>query len=443
MDFSKHLAKAEEALRRKNFDFAIDLYRQLLDLDPDQEEARSGLRVAARRRFEAKQGSKLLRSLSGAVPLGKARSLIKLNKHAAAAKALEDYLAKSPLDEEANLLLGQSLEAAGHKRSAKAVYEFLAEIAPKNPEGLKRAGAMFAAAGDVPGALGYYERALEADPRDQESLKARKDLAAEAALQSSRLDEVGHSREALADQAQAQQLERQRKLVLSPEELEAELERLEARYADEPGNPDLLLELADIHEKRKDFEAALDMARRASDYRKDDEELAARCGKLEVKALKRRLAQADKAGDRELADRLEGQLNALELRDVLARAERRPGDLGLQVELAKLQMRAGEYDAALSALQRAQDDPARARDVAFLKARCFQEKGFADLATSEFERALQGLPSSDDRAKEILYNLGLLAEAAGDSERARGLYARVFEVDIGYRDVSAKMEALR
>lgn len=443
MDFSKHLAKAEEALRRKNFDFAIDLYRQLLDLDPDQEEARSGLRVAARRRFEAKQGSKLLRSLSGAVPLGKARSLVKLNKHAAAANALEDYLAKSPMDEEANLLLGQSLEAAGHKRSAKAVYEFLAEIAPKNPEGLKRAGAMFAAAGDVAGALGYYERALEADPRDQESLKARKDLAAEAALQSSRLDEVSHSREALADQVQAQKLERQRKLVLSPEELEAELERLEARYADEPGNPDLLLELADIHEKRKDFEAALDMARRASDYRKDDEELAVRCGKLEVKALKRRLAKADKAGDRELADRLEGQLNALELREVQGRAERRPGDLGLQVELAKLQMRAGEFDAALSALQRAQDDPARARDVAFLKARCFQEKGFVDLATSDFERALEGLPNSDDRAKEILYNLGLLAEAAGDSERARGLYARVFEVDIGYRDVAAKMEALR
>ncbi len=443
MDFSKHLAKAEEALRRKNFDFAIDLYRQLLDLDPDQEEARSGLRVAARRRFEAKQGNKLLRSLSGAMPLGKARSLIKLGKHGAAAKALEDYLAKSPMDEDANLLLGQSLEAAGHKRSAKAVYEFLAEIAPKNPVGLKRAGAMFAAAGDVAGALGYYERALEADPRDQESLKARKDLAAEAALSSSRLDEVSHSREALADQGQAQQLERKRKLVLSPEELEAELERLEARYADEPGNPELLVELADVHEKRKDFEAALDMARRASDYRKDDEELAARVGKLEVKALKRRLAQADKAGDREQADRLEGQLSALELREVLERAERRPGDLGLQVELAKLQMRTGEFDAALSALQRAQDDPARARDVAFLKARCFQEKGFADLATSDFERALQGLPASDDRAKEILYNLGLLAETAGDSERARGFYARVFEVDIGYRDVSAKMEALR
>lgn len=443
MDFSKHLAKAEEALRRKNFDFAIDLYRQLLDLDPDQEEARSGLRVAARRRFEAKQGNRLLRSLSGAVPLGKARSLAKLGKHAAAAKALEDYLAKSPLDEEANLLLGMSLESAGHKRSAKAVYEFLAEIAPKNPEGLKRAGAMFAAAGDVPGALAYYERALEADPRDQESLKARKDLAAESALQTSRLDQVGHSREALADQGEAQQLERKRKLVLSPEELEAELERLEGRYAEDPSNVDVMLELADVHDKRKDYEAALDMARRAVSYRKDDDELVTRVGKLEVRALKRRLAKADKAGDRELADRLESQLDELELTELRRRAEKRPGDLGLQIELAKLQMRTGDHDGALSALQRAQDDPAKARDVAFLKARCFQEKGFADLAVSEFERALEGLPSSDDRAKEILYNLGLLAEAADDSERARGFFARVFEVDIGYRDVSAKMEALR
>ena len=44
MDFSKHIQKAEEAFRQRNYDFAVELYQQLLELDPDQGEARSGLR---------------------------------------------------------------------------------------------------------------------------------------------------------------------------------------------------------------------------------------------------------------------------------------------------------------------------------------------------------------------------------------------------------------
>ena len=49
----------------------------------------------------------------------------------------------------------------------------------------------------------------------------------------------------------------------------------------------------------------------------------------------------------------------------------------------------------------------------------------------------------DERAREILYNLGAIAEAEGDTAEARAFYARIFEVDIGYRDVAQKMEGLR
>ena len=52
LDFSKQIQKAEEAFRRRNYDFAVELYRQLLDLEPDLGEARAGLRRALRKRFE-------------------------------------------------------------------------------------------------------------------------------------------------------------------------------------------------------------------------------------------------------------------------------------------------------------------------------------------------------------------------------------------------------
>jgi tetratricopeptide (TPR) repeat protein len=448
LDFTKHLQKADEAVRRRNYDFAIDLYRQLLDLDADQEAARRGLRQATLARFESKKGSKLFRAIGGAVPLTKAKAMVKVGKHEAAAKALEDYLAKSPKDEEANLLLGICLETAGHQRSAKAVYEFLAEVAPKNPEGLKRAGAMMQATGDVPRALEYYERALAIDPRDQDALKARKNLSAEAALASTNLDSVEHSRDAVADSEQTRQLERARRRHLTREELEEDRERLEARFAEDPRDVELMTQLADVHDKLGDPEAALDMAERALDYKKGDYQLVSKIGVYRGKTIKRRIARADKDGDRETADRLEGELREHEVADFRRRVELRPTDSTLVLELARRLVgeagdQSGGADEALGLLQKLPHEARLAGDVSFLKGRCFQAKGFADLAAKEFEQALEGTPASDERGKEILYNLGLLAEEQGDLEAARSRFGRVFEVDISYRDVADRMERLR
>ena len=76
VDFSKQLQKADEALRRRNHDFAVELYQQLLDIQPDLGEARAGLRRALKKRHEAKGGgSKLLRALGGAAPLAMAGTM--------------------------------------------------------------------------------------------------------------------------------------------------------------------------------------------------------------------------------------------------------------------------------------------------------------------------------------------------------------------------------
>lgn len=443
MDFSKHIQKAEEALRRRNYDFAVELFRQLIDLDPDQGEARAGLRRALQKRHEQKKGGKLLRAMSGALPLSRARTMAKLGKHAACARALEDYLATSPLDVDANLLLGQSLEAQEHFQSARAVYEFVAEIAPKNPEGLKSAGAMMHRTGDHVRALEYYERALEADPRDQEALKARKNLAAETALQQSGSDKVQHSRELIKDKAGARALERKNRLHLSVEELNEELAHLEERFADAPSDPELMLQLADVHEKLKDPEAALEFAERALQYRADAFDLACRVGDLKGKVLKRRISKADKAGDTVKASQIEAELLEHEVADFRRRVDLRPGDAAQRLRLAKRLMRTDDVDGALAELQKCQGDPRERREALFLLGQCFQRKGILDLARKEYEQALDGGGGAvDERSKEILYNLGTIAESQGDAEEARSFFIRIYEIDISYRDVAQKMGEL-
>ncbi len=443
VDYTKHIQKAEEAARRRNYDFAIQLYQQLLEIDPDVGEARAGLRRALKARHEKKKGGKFFGMIKGAGPLAAAKTLAKAGKHTAAQKQLESYLATNPMDEEANLLLGICLESGGHTHSALAVYEFLTEVAPRNPEGLKRAGAMMRVNGDPVRALEYYERALEADPRDRDAIKARKDLAAEAALSRSRFDEVEHSREQIVDKDEAVRLERSQRRHQSEDDLRQELERLETNFADDPSNVDSMLAMADILEKLRDPEAATDLVQRALSYRKGSTDLAERLGRLQVKGLKKAIARADKAGDEQEADRLEEQLRELELVETRRRLELTPGDAALRLSLGRALLSQGKYDEAAGELQKAVADPRQADSAHMALAQCFQQKGFLDLAHSEYEKALKAHPGVDETAREILYNLGVIAEAEGNSAEARSFYARIFEVDIGYKDVSEKMERLK
>ena len=369
--------------------------------------------------------------------------MAKAKRWDSAIKGLEKYLAGSPLDVGANLLLGECCENAEHFHSACAVYEFIAEIAPKNSEGLRRAGAMMYRTGDHARALEFYELALEIDPRDQDAIKARKDLAAETALSQGRYDSVGHSREQIKDKDEASSLERGQRIHKSEDELREELERLEGRLAENASDPDLLKEVGEHHRRLGDLEAALEFIESAMEYRRDSFDLANEHGQLKVKVLKKRIAKADKLEDSERANAIEVELKAFEISLAKSLLTFRPGDSQLRLELAKKLLRSGDYDGAISELQQVTSDPRTERDARFFLGQAFHEKGFSDLARKEFKQALQEGDRLDDRSKEILYNLASIAEAAGETEEARSYYSQVFEVDISYRDVAQKMESFK
>ena len=164
---------------------------------------------------------------------------------------------------------------------------------------------------------------------------------------------------------------------------------------------------------------------------------------LEQKALKKAIARADKTGDQEEADRLEERLRETEVGDLMRRLELAPGDSALRLSLGRTYLRQGRLDEATGELQRAVGDPRIENEARVYLAQCFKEKGFLDLARKEYEKALAARTTVDERAREILYNLGAIAEAEGDVAEARSCYARIYEVDIGYRDVAAKMEQLK
>ena len=109
VDISRHLEKAKAAAKKKNFPIAIGLYHQMLDLKPDDEEARRGLHEVLETYAQYRTGNALLSFLSTLGPrlavffggLGK--------NHAGQARSWEKVLASSPGDRGALKALAQCL----------------------------------------------------------------------------------------------------------------------------------------------------------------------------------------------------------------------------------------------------------------------------------------------------------------------------------------------
>jgi tetratricopeptide (TPR) repeat protein len=447
VDLSKHIEKAEDAARRKNFDGAIALYHQLLDLNPDSGRARSGLRSVLAQRAQKQKPSKIGAMFSGAVPLLSVGIGKLLRQHKGVARSLERYLVNDPFNLSKNLSLGQALEKSGCPASAIEVYRFAGEHA-QSAEAWKRAGALLYEKKEVGPALEAYEKALELSPRDQEALKQRKNLAAEGALSGGGYEQARSSRDLQADKSEAKSLEREQRRTLSAEEAREEIERVEERLASDPRNPALFERLGELHRSAGDLEASLDCLESALRYQPDSFDLREKISKLKVaafdqkiSALEERVAGGDQGAASQLA-KLRSERGALELSEVARAVQDHPTDMPARLRYGRLLLDAERYDEAISELQRAVNDPRCRVDALIALGSCFSKKGVLDLAAKQLEKALESLPGMNARSKAILYNLGEIAEQRGEPALARAHYARIYEADIAYKDVGAKMEQL-
>jgi tetratricopeptide (TPR) repeat protein len=68
-------------------------------------------------------------------------------------------------------------------------------------------------------------------------------------------------------------------------------------------------------------------------------------------------------------------------------------------------------------------------------------KGMNDMAARRLQDALKEKAAFDDEKKEMIYALGVILEKMGKREEAIEQLKQIYEVDIGYRDVAAKVDA--
>jgi tetratricopeptide (TPR) repeat protein len=440
--------KGNDAMQRDNFDYAIDLFNQVLAKEPALYECRKALRAAQVKKAGGGSGFfKKMLSSAGSQPM-LAKGHMALSKDPAEAlKIAEQVLNGDPTSSGAHKLVVEAATALQLPKTAVMSLEILASHSPKDRDvAIKYANAL-ADAGEV----GKGEKVLadlyRSYPTDQELGQALKDLSARKTLDEGGYEALadggGSYRDILKDKEQAVSLEQQNRQVKTEDVAERLISEYEARLKTEPKNLKLLQSLAELYTQKKQFDRALsyyDLIK--SSEVGGDASLDRSIADTMVRRFDHQLSLLDPAAPdyADKAAKLQAEKQAYQLAECQKRAERFPTDMQIRFELGQLYFQAGKIAEAIQEFQKAQGNPHRRIAALNYLAQCFAKRRMFDLATRTLQSALKEKLVFDEEKKDLVYNLGCVLENMGKKDEAIKQFELIYEVDIGYRDVGAKVD---
>ena len=447
-----HWLKAVAAIELRNFGYAISLLQGILRQEPEFLTGRQLLRRAEV--TKQKSAKKALFNVStSALSIMKAQRELKKDPKRAV-EMIEKVLEEEPYNRQANLVLKQAAVAAGWPEIGIFALKTVLEEKPDDTKILHELGRLYHDTGESEQELEVYNQLSQIDPTDAEAARLGKDAAARASMKTGGWTQAQSYRDLIKDKAAAVSLEQQSRMALTGESLEQQIEETYARHQAEPQSVDLARRLGTLYEQQADRENAIAWYQYAFDLTNgSDQTLARKVSELQQAHEGREIAAhedylathgpeaPDFAARSEALAQARKQRAERLIEDARARSERNPTDLQLRFELGERLVEAGRPREALPELQRARQNPnARLKSMNLL-GRCYTDLGMLDLAAKQLEEAAKEIISMDSTKKEIVYNLGLVYERMGETEKSIAAMKQIYEADYGYRDVAARVES--
>jgi tetratricopeptide (TPR) repeat protein len=430
-------------------DIAIDLLARCVAEAPAFARARRFLRIVEIQRVKKadKKGlSRQLADLSGWPVYLVGKLALKQGKVEQALAAAEKLMAVNPLHPVFLAFFVAAARRADLLDAAVSTLELAVEASPDHAVLLREMGDLYNEAGNFRQAQRAYERVVALRPHDAATAKLLKDVEAHDSMQSGGWEDSSGKPDAyrslIKDAAAAQAQDIQAKAVVTGNDLETLVAEQRAAIAKDATNINAYRALMRLYRQNKRYAEAIAVAKEALAVNTADPDLDRTMSELKTLDFDARIAALKEAGAAGDAGALEAQRNQFVFEDILARVARYPNDLRLRYELGLQHFERGSWDDAIQQFQLAQRSPRERADALYFLARCFRQKGQTDLAAMQLETVLEQLPMMDEARKRVLFELGEIAEAAGDTARALALYKEIYGADIAFRDIGEKMARL-
>ena len=448
-DLRMLFTKGSDALRRDNFDYAIDLFNQILARDPALYDIRKALRTAQVRKSGSGGGFfKKMISSAGSSPLLAKGHLALRQDPAEALRIAEQILNGDASNAAAHKLVVEAATALELPKTAVMSLEILAAHSPKDRDIAIKFANMLAETGQPSRAEKILADLCRSFPHDNELAQALKDISARKTLDEggyeALADGTGSYRDILKDKEEAVSLEQQNRQVKTEDVAERLIAEYETRLKTEPKNLKLLRQLAELYTQKKQFDRALGYYDRikASEVG-GDASLDRSIADTMVRKFDHQIAELD-ANAQDYAEqvaKLQAEKQAYQLAECQKRAERFPTDLQIRFELGQLYFHAGKITEAMKEFQKAQGNPHRRLQALSYLGQCFARRGINDLAATTFQDAIKEKVVFDEEKKELIYLLGCVLEKMDKREEALAQFKLIYAVDVGYKDVADKMDA--
>lgn len=446
--YDKLVEKAREAAKRRNYDYAIDLYLQVLKLNPDHEDAARGIRQVTVRKGQEQGLSPKKGFLKGFGSWGK--SIIKgvTKNYDQAIEECEKFLRNSPFDVKMLMRLADAAAKAGYSRRAIANFEQALKIDPKNSEATKGLGRLHKLLGEHKRAQAYYRRALEIAPSDAEASRALKDIA--AATMADRMSSLGDDyRKKLRDEGKAAKLEQEGHVLRTDMDVKAAINRKLDDLNQNPNEPRLYRDLGDLYAKIKDYDGAEGAYNKALEISPTDYFAKEKLGDLKLKRFDDQVAKdseeyrmAPTPQNKDKLDEIRKAKLEFSIEEWGRRVEEHPTDAELRFQYGRFLFQGGRDDEAITSLQKTVHDPKVAGGAHHLLGQAFRKKGMYELAAKEFVKSREGLNVMNEANKAITYDLARTYELLDNKAEAKTEYQKIAEADFSYKDVAKRLSAL-
>jgi tetratricopeptide (TPR) repeat protein len=447
-DLRELYQKGTTALTRQNFDYALAIFQQVLQKEPAFFDCRQALRAAQFKKAGNSTGffKKMLGGASSSPGIAKAQLSMR-KEPLEAIQTLEQVLSGDPSNSTAHKMLAEAALAADLPRTAALSLEILLKNSPGDYALNMQYGEALKQAGDTAKAENHYVEMQRVFPHKPEVGQALKNLSARKTMDEGGYDALaegqGSYRDILKNKEEAVQLEQEKREVKTDDVADRLIREYEQRLRVEPKNLKLLRSVSELYLQKKDFEKALEYGQRIRAEGAVDPSLDRFIADIQLKRFDHQLEQLDPAAVDypEQAAKIQADRTEFKLSECKSRVERYPTDLQIRFELGELYFQAGKISEAIQEFQKAQSNPARKIAAMGYLGQCFAKRGMNDMAARKLQDAIKEKPVFDEEKKELIYQLGCTLEKMGKKDEAIEQFKQIYEVDIGYKDVSAKVDA--
>jgi tetratricopeptide (TPR) repeat protein len=438
-----------QAYQRQNFDYAISILNQVLVREPGLFECRQTLRAAQFKKHGTRTSffRRMLGGASSSPMLAKAQMSLR-KAPLEALQTVEQILNADPNNSGAHKMLAEAALAAEFPQTACLSLEILLKNSPNDFELRMLYAQALAGAGQQNKAESIYTELMQAYPHKPEIAQALKNISARHTLDTggyeALADGTGSYRDILKDKQEAISLEQEKREVKTEDVVQRLIHEYEARLTQEGRNIKLLRSLAELYGQKKDFARALKYCARIKALEGGDEPTLERTvADLTVRKFEHALEQLDPQAP-DYAQRraqIQAERDLFEIDECKSRSERYPTDLQIRYDLGELYFKAGKISEAIQEFQKAQANPNRRVQSLGYLGQCFARRGMNDMAARTLQNAIKEKQGFDDEKKELIYQLGCVLETMGKRAEAIEQLKVIYEVDIGYKDVAAKVDA--